>query len=163
MPSKKSGTTESPRHSLKPGQADAKRAPGRRSARPAAAAPRTKRGGNAGRSSPPDHGFVKIVEWSPEDGCYVGSTPPLVGRCCHGDNEADVFRQLCAIVEDWLEIHRREGRPLPTSLVGRRFSGKFQLRLGPDLHRLLALRAASADRSINDLAVEAIEKQLSAG
>jgi hypothetical protein len=32
--------------------------------------------------------------------------------------------------------------------------------LGRDL---LALRAASADRSINDLAVEAIEKQLSTG
>jgi predicted HicB family RNase H-like nuclease len=106
---------------------------------------------------------VKIVEWSPEDSCYVGSAPPLVGRCCHGDDEADVFRQLCAIVEDWLELHRREGWPLPKSLVGRRFSGKFQLRLGPDLHRLLALRAASADRSINDLAVEAIEKTLSAG
>ena len=98
---------------------------------------------------------MKIVEWSPEDGCYVGSAPPLVGRCCHGDEEADVFRQLCAVVEDWLEIYRREGRPLPTSLVGRRFSGKFQL--------LLALRAASANRSINDLAVEAIEKTLSSG
>jgi predicted HicB family RNase H-like nuclease len=129
----------------------------------AAAGPPTNRGGNAGRSSPPERGFVKIVEWSPEDGCYVGSAPPLVGRCCHGDDEADVFRQLCAIVEDWLEIHRREGRPLPKSLVGKRFSGKFQLRLGPNLHRLLALRAASADRSINDLAVEAIEKTLSAG
>ena len=163
MPSKKPGTTRSPRQSPKPGQIDAAPASGQRSVRPTAVRPPTKRGGAAGRSSPPDHGFVKIVEWSPEDGCYVGSAPPLVGRCCHGDEEADVFRQLCAVVEDWLEIYRREGRPLPTSLVGRRFSGKFQLRLGSDLHRLLALRAASANRSINDLAVEAIEKTLSSG
>jgi len=29
--------------------------------------------------------YTKLVEWSDEDGCFVGSAPPLVGPCCHGD------------------------------------------------------------------------------
>ncbi len=44
-----------------------------------------------------------------------------------------------------------------------RFSGKFQLRLGTDLHRLLAFRAASSHKSINDFVVEAIERAVLPG
>lgn len=46
--------------------------------------------------------YLRIVEWSEEDGCFVGSAPPLIGRCCHGDTEASVLRQLGRIVEEWL-------------------------------------------------------------
>ena len=27
-------------------------------------------------------------KWSGEDGCFVGSAPPVIGPCCHGDGEA---------------------------------------------------------------------------
>ena len=37
---------------------------------------------------------LRVVEWSPEDQCFVGSAPPLIGRCCHGPTEANVLRQL---------------------------------------------------------------------
>jgi len=32
--------------------------------------------------------YLRIVEWSAEDRCFVGSAPPLIGRCCHGPTEA---------------------------------------------------------------------------
>jgi len=44
--------------------------------------------------------FPRLIEWSEEDGCYVGSAPPLVGQCCHGKTESTVATQLAAIVED---------------------------------------------------------------
>lgn len=107
---------------------------------------------------------VKIVEWSPADGCFVGSAPPLIGRCCHGDREEDVFSQLTQIVSEWLAIHAAESSRLPMAMAAKQYSGKFQLRLGADLHRLLAFRAASSRKSINDFVVEAIERAvLSAG
>jgi len=106
---------------------------------------------------------VKIVEWSQEDGCFVGSAPPLIGRCCHGDSEEDVFLQLSQIVSEWLSIHAADSGRLPANLATKRFSGKFQLRIGADLHRLLALRAASSRKSINDFAVEAIERAVVSG
>jgi hypothetical protein len=46
----------------------------------------------------------KIVEWSEEDKAFIGSAPPIVGRCCHGDNELAVFERLIDIVEDWEAI-----------------------------------------------------------
>jgi predicted HicB family RNase H-like nuclease len=106
---------------------------------------------------------VKIVEWSPDDVCFVGSAPPLVGRCCHGDREEEVFAELSQIVEEWLAIHASDSKALPAAVSTKRYSGKFQLRLTPDLHRLLALRAAMSRRSINDLAVEAIERAVAPG
>jgi predicted RNase H-like HicB family nuclease len=44
------------------------------------------------------------VEWSDEDGCFVGSAPPLIGPCCRGKNEAKVYAQLCEIVEEWTAL-----------------------------------------------------------
>ena len=58
-------------------------------------------------------GFVKRVEWSDEDQCFVGSCPGVIGPCCHGDDEVAVYRDLCGIVDEWLEIIRAEGRALP--------------------------------------------------
>ena len=47
--------------------------------------------------------YVKIVEWSEEDGAFVGRCPGLIGPCCHGPDEAEVYRQLCDIVQDWID------------------------------------------------------------
>lgn len=69
--------------------------------------------------------YLKIVEWSEEDGCFVGQCPGIVGPCCHGDNESEVYAELCEIVEEWLEIIHRENRPLPASTAGRRISEKI--------------------------------------
>jgi hypothetical protein len=43
----------------------------------------------------------------------VGQCPGIVGPCCHGDDEVEVYRSLCQIVEDWIAIARQDGRPLP--------------------------------------------------
>ena len=45
-----------------------------------------------------------VVEWSEDDHCFVGSYPGIIGPCCHGDNEEEVYRQLRLIVDEWLEI-----------------------------------------------------------
>jgi len=67
--------------------------------------------------------YVKIVEWSHEDRCYVGSSPGLIYGGCHGDDEKAVFDELCRIVEDAIELYagraghyrlRRRGETSPT-------------------------------------------------
>ena len=70
--------------------------------------------------------YVKIVEWSDEDQCYVGSSPGLIYGGCHGDDEKAVFVELCQIVEDAIELYRREGRPLPPPTSGGDFANKMQ-------------------------------------
>ena len=63
--------------------------------------------------------YVKIVEWSEEDGAFVGQCPGVIGPCCHGPGEAEVYRELCQIVEEWVALFRREGRPLSPPTAGR--------------------------------------------
>jgi predicted RNase H-like HicB family nuclease len=70
--------------------------------------------------------YVKIVEWSDEDHCYVGSAPGLIYGGCHGDDEKAVFEELCQIVEEAIELYRRDGRALPPPTSGRDFANKMQ-------------------------------------
>ena len=63
--------------------------------------------------------YVKIVEWSDEDGAFVGQCPGLIGPCCHGPDESEVYRELCQIVEDWVSLLRIVGRPLPPPTAGK--------------------------------------------
>ncbi|MCP4352707.1 MAG: hypothetical protein GY795_45205 [Desulfobacterales bacterium] len=52
---------------------------------------------------------MKIVEWSEEDGCYVGTAPGLIYGGVHGDNEVEVYRELVEAVEEAIELYRQEG------------------------------------------------------
>lgn len=70
--------------------------------------------------------YAKIVEWSEEDRCYVGSAPGLIYGGTHGDDEKAVFEELCQVVEEAIELYLEEGRPLPPSTSGRDFANKMQ-------------------------------------
>ncbi len=70
--------------------------------------------------------YVKIVDWSETDQCYVGSSPGLLYGGCHGDNEQQVFEELCQIVEETIERYHQDGRPLPPPTSGCDFANKLQ-------------------------------------
>jgi predicted RNase H-like HicB family nuclease len=62
--------------------------------------------------------YVKIVEWSEEDRCYVGSSPGLLLGGCHGDDERKVFEELCRIVDETIDLYHHDGKPLPPPTAG---------------------------------------------
>lgn len=70
--------------------------------------------------------YVKIVEWSEDDQCYVGSSPGLIYGGCHGDDEKQVFDELCQIVEEAIALYAKDGKPLPPATSGRDFANKMQ-------------------------------------
>ena len=59
--------------------------------------------------------YLKVVEWSQEDGCYVGSAPGLILGGVHGNDERKVCEELCEAMEGGNDLLEREGRPLPES------------------------------------------------
>ncbi len=63
--------------------------------------------------------YLKVVEWSDEDGCYVGSAPGLLYGGCHGDDERAVFAELCEIVDEVVAVYIADGTPLPPATAGR--------------------------------------------
>ena len=70
--------------------------------------------------------YAKILEWSDEDQCYVGSAPDLIYGGCHGADERAVFEELCEIVEEAIALYHKDGKPLPPSTSGRDFANKMQ-------------------------------------
>jgi predicted HicB family RNase H-like nuclease len=100
--------------------------------------------------------YLRVVEWSDEDDCYVGSAPPLIGRCCHGNDETKVYAELRQIVDEWIDLYQADGKPLPEALHERDYSGKFVLRVSPEVHKALAIRAAQEGDSLNHYCEQAL-------
>lgn len=61
--------------------------------------------------------YIKIVEWSDEDSCFIGTCPELFFGGCHGDDPKVVFDELCDIVEEIVDIHEKDGKPLPEPMT----------------------------------------------
>jgi predicted RNase H-like HicB family nuclease len=69
--------------------------------------------------------YVKIVEWSDDDQCFVGSCPGLFYGGCHGSDERAVFAELIELVEELIDLYSQDGRPLPPPTAGRDFANKM--------------------------------------
>ncbi len=104
--------------------------------------------------------YIKLVEGCEEDQCYIGSIPGFLGPCCHGDNEEQVYHELLVILDEWLQIHEDEGIPLPPGTANKGYSGKFVLRIDPELHKALAIMALRAGMSLNQYCQSLLRRSL---
>ncbi len=107
--------------------------------------------------------YLKFVEWSQEDGCYVGRCPEIMLGGVHGQDEQQVYVELCEVVEEWIATIKEDGDELPAGLAGKNFSGRFNLRLAESLHRRLVVESAIAGKSLNSLCAEILENAVSQG
>ncbi len=74
----------------------------------------------------PEDKYVKIVEWSEEDRCFIGSCPELFYGGCHGTDARGVFDELCQIVAEQLALYKQEGKEVPAPMSGRDFVNAMQ-------------------------------------
>ena len=61
--------------------------------------------------------YVKVVEWSDEDKCFVGTCQHLMHGGSYGDDATKVFVELCKMVEEAIETLEETGKPLPQPLA----------------------------------------------
>jgi predicted RNase H-like HicB family nuclease len=61
--------------------------------------------------------YLKIVRWSEEDGCYVGTAPGFMYGGCHGPDERKVYAELCDIVDEVIASMKADGDPLPPPTI----------------------------------------------
>ena len=97
----------------------------------------------------PGDKYLKIVQWSEEDSCYVGTCPGLIRGGVHGNDEAEVYRELCSAVEETLGLYQADNKPLPPETANKSYSGRFVLRVDKELHKELAIRALREGESLN--------------
>ena len=101
--------------------------------------------------------YLRIVEWSEEDQCYIGRVPGLALGGVHGKNEAKVYEKLSALVDEWIKIHEEDNAPLPPATAGKKYSGKFNLRVGPELHERLTIESLKVNESLNRYCVKVLK------
>ena len=101
--------------------------------------------------------YLKLVYWSEEDRVYIGRAPGLFYGGVHGDDELKVYAELVKEVEEWLEICEEDGLPLPPPTAGKTYSGKFNLRVGEELHERLALESMKISESLNSYCVKLLK------
>jgi predicted HicB family RNase H-like nuclease len=93
--------------------------------------------------------YTYRVTWSEEDGEYVGlcaEFPSLSWLDSTPETALKGIRQLVAKVVADLEA---SGEPVPEPIAVRQYSGKFIVRVPPEIHRQLALEAAESGVSLN--------------
>lgn len=98
------------------------------------------------------------VIWSEEDNEYVGlcaEFPSLSWLAQTPEESLGGIRQIVAEVVSDLE---RTGESAPEPIAIKRYSGKFLVRVPPDLHRRLALEAAESGISLNRLASDKLSR-----
>ena len=98
----------------------------------------------------PDHYAYRVI-WSSEDEEYVGLCAefPLLSWLEPTPEEAfsGIRRVVAEVLEDMLE----DGETPPEPIADRTYSGNFMVRVPPETHRALALRAAEEGVSLNRL------------
>lgn len=103
--------------------------------------------------------YLKIVEWSDKDQCYVGACPGLMLGGIHGKDETRVYKELCRVVNEWIAIHKKDGEPLPEPTAAKKYSGKFMLRVGQALHKILVLAALKQGDSLNNFCIKTLKRR----
>jgi predicted HicB family RNase H-like nuclease len=63
-------------------------------------------------------------------------------------------KSISSIVDEWVDLHQKEKLPLPKSFASKSFSGKFVIRVGKELHKALAIKAAKSGESLNNLCTD---------
>jgi len=104
-----------------------------------------------------DH-YTYRVTWTEEDGEYVGlcvEFPSLSWLASEPEVALQGIRQVVAYVVADLQSN---GAPIPEPLAVRKYSGRFMVRIPPDLHRRLALEAAESGVSLNRLAADKLSR-----
>jgi predicted HicB family RNase H-like nuclease len=98
-----------------------------------------------------DH-YTYRVTWSEDDSEYVGLCAEFPGLSWLAVSQQSALKGISTLVADVVADLKKSRDPIPEPLAGKQFSGKFVVRVPPDVHRHLAVEAAEAGVSLNRLA-----------
>ena len=89
------------------------------------------------------------VTWSPEDAEFIATCVEFPSLSWLAGTPEEALTGLRIVIDEVIDDMRANYEPVPEPLSTRHCSGKFQLRLGEDLHRRLVIEAAEQHLSLN--------------
>jgi predicted HicB family RNase H-like nuclease len=96
--------------------------------------------------------YTYRVTWSEEDNEYAGLCAEFPSLSWLAKTPEAALKGIRKLVEDVVKEMHNEGESVPEPIACRHYSGKFMVRIPPQVHRKLAIQAAESGVSLNRLA-----------
>ncbi len=98
-----------------------------------------------------DH-YSYRVTWSEDDSEYVGLCIEFPSLSWLSETPESALTGIREVVGEVVLDLEASGEEIPQPLASKKYSGKFMVRVPPEIHRTLAIQAAEAGVSLNRMA-----------
>lgn len=93
--------------------------------------------------------YTYRVTWSEDDGEYVGLCAEFPSLSWLANTPEAALKGIRELTADVIRDMDSTGEKVPEPLSCKFYSGKFMVRIPPDVHRKLAIQAAESGVSLN--------------
>ena len=97
-----------------------------------------------------DHYAYRVI-WSADDDEFVGLCAEFPSLSWIEPTPEEAFSGIRRLVSEVLDDMSDDGESLPEPIADRSYSGNFMVRVTPETHRALVLKAAEEGISLNRL------------
>ena len=98
-----------------------------------------------------DDRYTYRVTWSEDDNEYVGLCAEFPSLSWLAKDPQAALRGIRKLVQEVIEDMKKEGEAVPDPIALKQYSGKFMVRVPPQVHKKLAIEAAESGVSLNRL------------
>lgn len=105
----------------------------------------------------PTHYTYRVI-WSQEDNEFVGLCAEFPSLSHLDETQGAALEGITNLVANIVADMSASGETPPAPIADREYSGRFQVRITPELHRRLAIRAAEANVSLNRIVTDQLAK-----
>jgi len=95
--------------------------------------------------------YTYRVIWSEDDNQLVGLCAEFPSLSYLASTQEKAIQGILKVVADVVKDMEANDESVPEPIYSRRYSGKFVVRVPPEVHRRLALEAAEEEISLNRL------------
>ncbi|MBM3124515.1 MAG: type II toxin-antitoxin system HicB family antitoxin [Chloroflexi bacterium] len=103
--------------------------------------------------------YTYRVTWSEEDNEYVGLCAEFPSLSWLEPSPEEALKGIRQVVAEAVRDLKKSGETIPEPIAVKKYSGKFMVRIPPELHRRLAIEAAESGVSLNRLASDRLSRQ----
>lgn len=96
--------------------------------------------------------YTYRVTWSEEDEEFVGLSAEFPNLSWLAPGPEEALKGIRSVVKDCVEDMVENEEAVPKPISTRKYSGKFMVRIPPEVHRNLATQAAESGVSLNRIA-----------
>ncbi len=95
--------------------------------------------------------YTYRITWSEEDKEFIGLCVEFPSLSWLAESQETALKGIREVVEEAINDMKDCGESPPLPLSRRKFSGKFMVRIPPEIHRRLAIKAEEEGISLNRL------------